>query len=81
MGYVEIDCQLCGVSFSIARIRRPEEEPSQAWTYHGSSYIDVSQHVPICGTGSGCTPLSHDGDGPDEHIAGPGCVATSGYSG
>lgn len=46
-------CQLCGVSFSFARIRRAEEPRSKAWTYDGSDYIDD----PICDVGSGCTSL------------------------
>jgi hypothetical protein len=35
MGYSEIYCQLCGVSFAIARIRTPQEPIEAAWAYHG----------------------------------------------
>lgn len=77
MGYVEHACQLYGVFFAISRIRRPEESPSKTWAYYGSSCI----RAPICGVGSGCIMLLHDDDLQREHLAGPGCVSTSGYSG
>lgn len=37
MGYYETYCQLCGVSFAIARHRRADEPPSAAWDYTGST--------------------------------------------
>ncbi|KUJ17088.1 uncharacterized protein LY89DRAFT_669511 [Mollisia scopiformis] len=75
--YKETVCQLCGVSFAITRFRRAEEDSSKAWAYYGSDYSDS----PICGVGSGCTALPRDDSENGEHLAGPGCVCTSGYSG
>ena len=39
MGYVEIVCQLCGVSFAIGRLRRPDEPQEAAWDYTGSGFV------------------------------------------
>ena len=39
MGYVEILCQLCGVSFAIGRLRRPDEPYEAAWDYTGSDFV------------------------------------------
>lgn len=36
MGYSEIICQICGVTFAIARIRTPQEPPTAAWDNHGT---------------------------------------------
>ncbi|CAI6342242.1 unnamed protein product [Periconia digitata] len=35
MGYSEVLCQICGVSFNIGRIRRPDEPRSAAWALYG----------------------------------------------
>lgn len=83
MGYVETLCQLCRVSFAIARIRRKDEPEEAAWDYTGSGHVETvtyTQDSDSCGYESGCETLE-SGDREGEHIAGPGCVSTAGYSG
>ena len=80
MGYFEYVCQLCGVSFAIARLRRADEPEQAAWAYNGVDFVSTSEDFPICVEGSGCTMPSHD-DRAREHVAGPGCVCQEGYSG
>ena len=81
MGYCEIVCQLCGVSFAIARIRRVDEPEEAAWSYYGSDFVDIEGGCDgPCGEDLGCS-TKPDGPRKGEHIAGPGCVATAGYSG
>ena len=82
MGYVETLCQLCGVSFAIARLRRADEPEEAAWSYYGSDFVDVDdQSDVICGEGSGCTVSDIEGNRAGEHLAGPGCVLGNGYTG
>ncbi|KAK3110279.1 hypothetical protein LTR53_015594, partial [Teratosphaeriaceae sp. CCFEE 6253] len=76
MGYVELDCQLCGVGFSIARYRKAGEPASAAWADYGSDYCDM---LSACEE-SGCTSVAHEGRDP-EHIAGPTCDCEHAYSG
>ncbi|CAD6571131.1 MAG: hypothetical protein ASARMPREDX12_004138 [Alectoria sarmentosa] len=82
MGYCETLCQLWGVSFAIARLRRADEPVEAAWDYAGSGYINAYDELNgICGEDSGCR-IHTDEDGREgEHLAGPGCVSESGYSG
>lgn len=77
MGYCETMCQLCGVSFAIARLRRADEPESAAWDYTGSMVVDA-EYYGLCGDGSGCTMPGDEGR---EHIAGPNCVSENGYTG
>ena len=89
MGYCEIKCQLCGVSFAIARLRRADEPPEAAWDYTGSGFVDHQDWWNPDGTcteSSGCKLLKREarfeGHGPGkEHIAGPGCGSGLGYTG
>ncbi len=98
MGYHETVCQLCGVSFAIARLRRADEPESAAWDHLGANYIgeepeyeDEKEEDIInrtCGgtRNSGCYLLNrlpdHSDSSPSkEHISGPGCASTRGYSG
>lgn len=81
MGYCEIMCQLCGVSFAIARLRRADEDEEAAWDYWGFDYVHADEKFEgLCGEGSGCTTPGND-DRHGEHVAGPACVSESGYSG
>ena len=82
MGYFEYLCQLCGVSFAIARLRRPDEPPEAAWDYAGFSYVHETEFLAgLCGESSGCQILRHDSAGGEEHAAGTGCRCRRGYSG
>ncbi len=89
MGYTETVCQLCGVSFAIARLRRIDEPPEAAWDYTGSGYVDEDGELTepeLCGESSGCQRLPRDdmpetGERTGEHIAGFGCISNRGYSG
>ncbi|KAL2061910.1 hypothetical protein VTL71DRAFT_7288 [Oculimacula yallundae] len=78
MGYVATLCQLCGVAFSIARIRAAHEPYESAWTYHGSGFVDAME---ICEGDSGCQYFERENENELEHVAGPGCYALRGYSG
>ncbi|KAK2761333.1 hypothetical protein FQN54_001855 [Arachnomyces sp. PD_36] len=55
MGYFEVNCQLCGVSFNISRIRTAEEPKSSAWG-HGmrSRWVDGGNYYG-CQPEDGCT--------------------------
>ena len=86
MGYFEVYCQICGVSFAIARNRRADEPHSAAWDYTGSAarsiHIAWDHFDETCGDGtdSGCQFVV-DGLDQSEHLAGPGCASVEGYSG
>ena len=81
MGYCETVCQLCGVSFAIARLRRADEPKEAAWSSSGPGFVDAGVLDELCGEGSGCTMPGFYGDRAGEHIAGPGCISENGYSG
>ena len=86
MGYHEIVCQLCGVSFAIARLRRADESPQAAWDYSGGGYVGGwEKHFQTCGESSGCKHSAREssqGEKLDpEHIPRPGCESYLGYSG
>ena len=76
----EIVCQLCGVSFAIARFRRADEPEDAAWSYDGRDFEIVDHPFKLCGGNSGCSTHG-EGARAAEHIAGPGCVSENGYSG
>lgn len=79
MGYSEAVCQLCGVSFSIARIRTIHEPLDAGWaTYGGDGFVEADS---MCEGTSGCQSVKRDGQNEAEHVAGPGCSSGSGYSG
>ena len=87
--YRETLCQLCGVSFAIARLRTVHEPPSAAWDRVGDIFVNVEDFVfdgenVQCNTNTGCTfverALTAEAD-LIEHIAGPGCISAAGYSG
>ena len=81
MGYCETVCQLCGVSFAIARLRRPDEPEEAAWSYYGSEFVDVEDDCNLlCGGEFGCS-IHQERPRNGEHIAGTGCVSEAGYSG
>jgi len=71
MGYFEHVCQLCGVSFAIARLRRADEPREAAWNYSGTGVVEYEDETghDDCGSTEG------------EHIAGPECHGVNAYSG
>ncbi|KAK2794238.1 hypothetical protein FQN50_009932 [Emmonsiellopsis sp. PD_5] len=78
MGHEEVHCQLCGVSFSIGRVRRRDEPPEAGWDFLGYEPVRTDSGDVIdetCGEDSGC--LFFYG----EHLAGLGCISQEGYSG
>ena len=88
MRYVEPFCLLCGVNLAIARLRRADETKEAGWDPTGFGYVEVDHSYDndrrmdvLCEEGSGCTVVDRGGDRPGEHLAGPGCVSRSGYSG
>ena len=84
MGNFETMCQLCGVSFAIARHRRADEPPSAAWDYTGSRYgsliLEALFRETCRDTGSGCELLESESS-TYQHIANPECASDNGYSG
>lgn len=89
MTYAEIHCQICGVSFAIARLRTPLEPPEAAWEYYGSGFVDQESRDPIeytCCKSSGCQTMERrlpigGNDMRKEHLAGWGCICAIGYTG
>ena len=83
MGYMEVYCQLCGVSSAIARLRRADEPRGAAWDYTGYDFAVADASTgggsKVCGENTDCARLDHRW--PLEHIAGPRCVSTADYSG
>lgn len=75
------------MSPAIARLRRADEPVEAAWSYYGHDFVDHdadNQYETKCIESSGCTyPKRETLGGRDEveHVAGPGCSATGGYSG
>ena len=62
MGFFETVCQLCGVSFGILLLRRPDEPSEASWDYTGSDHVDEDEELSeLCGESSGCQLLPHDG--------------------
>ena len=80
MGYSETRCQLCGVSFAIARHRRENEPQHAFWDYSGSPYVDPASIDESCGDATGCDFENYEMLG-YQHVAGPECTSVSGYSG
>lgn len=66
MGYSEILCTICGVSFNIARIRRKDEPTTAAWNYvnEADSFVEADEpdRFEDCGKNSGCTYYSRELD-------------------
>lgn len=84
----ETYCQLCGVSFAIARLRRADEPPEAAWSRYGDEYVTWGDFFAGPGSydpceSSGCQRSeTHTGDDEQhEHIAGPGCMGVYEYNG
>ncbi|TGO23546.1 hypothetical protein BPAE_0129g00300 [Botrytis paeoniae] len=81
MGYSENVCQICAVSFNLARCRTKYEPPEAGWGHSTSLYYareartcyDLSEE-------SGCEKIARNGP-LTAHIAGPNCVFDGGYSG
>lgn len=89
MGYCEVNCTLCGVSFAIARLRRADEPFSAAWAYYGEGFTNEDGTGWECSE-SDCQRITRDGVyGPDyagdntgvEHLPSPSCTFASGYNG
>lgn len=86
MGYSETMCELCGVSFAIARLRRADEPQTASWNYSGEAFIDDDKEARDDGniscykdSSSGCSSVPRGEE--FEHVAGPGCSLTTGYCG
>lgn len=67
MGYSEVYCHICGVSFNIGRIRKPDEPPSSAWDNTGySTGLFVRSPTPeasrSCPQEAGCLVVRRDMD-------------------
>ncbi|KAK5107812.1 hypothetical protein LTR62_000626 [Meristemomyces frigidus] len=74
MGYTEQVCQICGVPFNIGR-----EPELSAWRdYH---YDYITEEDTDCKDDGCSNVLRHPGADEAEHLAGPECTSTSGYSG
>jgi len=84
----ELVCQLCGVSFAVARLRREDEPLEAAWSKYNRRFVDFRGREVRCDRG-GCRHIQHtegfDARSVDddrlEHLVGPGCTSDRGYSG
>lgn len=89
MGYYENFCQICAVSFNLARVRTKCETQEAGWEKsNGLYYNDMGDPGSVLCSNmpeqSGCENVPVEGGGAfpeEEHIAGLGCVYTGGYSG
>ena len=82
MEYFETYCQICGVSFAIARNRRVDEPYSAASDHTGSADAAEDFISETCGDGFGSScKILDDGRHGFQHLAGPGCASIDGYSG
>ncbi|PQE32796.1 F-box-like domain-containing protein [Rutstroemia sp. NJR-2017a WRK4] len=89
MGYYENFCQICAVSFNLARVRTKCESREAGWELENGLYYNYMGDPAgvLCSNmpeQSGCKNVPVEGGGAfpeEEHIAGPGCVYTGGYSG
>ncbi|KAI9882687.1 MAG: hypothetical protein M1823_005563 [Watsoniomyces obsoletus] len=89
--YRELFCQLCGVSFGMARIRRPDEPFEAAWDTQGHDFCYKPSRAgedpcDACGpqAPSRCpsqSRVAYHGGLEVEHLAGPNCRSTHAYSG
>ncbi|SMR63724.1 unnamed protein product [Zymoseptoria tritici ST99CH_3D1] len=61
MGYYEIRCVLCGVTFSIARLRTRAEPRSHAWNVGGFGYCEHREE-PDAACEEGCTFVDREQD-------------------
>lgn len=72
MGYSEIHCHLCGVSFNIARIRTIGEPRSHAWKEYGtnqSTFIAANEYAwddKYCNDSTGCQIVFREDNIPHE---------------
>ncbi|EGP88400.1 uncharacterized protein MYCGRDRAFT_40891, partial [Zymoseptoria tritici IPO323] len=62
----QLHCVLCGVSFSIARLRTRHEPRSHAWNYEGTDFVDDNVQ-PGDKCGEGCCFVKR-GKAPDEFL-------------
>ena len=82
MGYSEISCQICAVSFNIARLSTRHEPPESGWGYSGP-YYEGDAFLSLCSMYpemSGCDN-DFDVDNGVLHLPGRGCVFTGGMNG
>lgn len=77
MGYHETVCQLCGVSFAIARIRNADEPYEASWAYFGGEHVGGDDGTGEESDDEGCSTMTDS----EEHIAGKSCRSTRGYNG
>ncbi|KAK2016459.1 hypothetical protein LZ32DRAFT_79544 [Colletotrichum eremochloae] len=90
MGYSEVHCHICGVSFNIGRLRTPKEAQTQP-SLPPELCADLARYTAnavfslqiACDDMDGCT--SREYPLPDrmeeEHVAGPNCNHEGGYQG
>ncbi|SMR60616.1 unnamed protein product [Zymoseptoria tritici ST99CH_1E4] len=68
MGYSEMHCTICGVSFRIGRIRTRHEPRSYAWAYFGSDICNQLALPDIdCSSSLGCTFVDRNKPTDDFH--------------
>ncbi|KAF7870596.1 hypothetical protein EAF04_004340 [Stromatinia cepivora] len=81
MDYYENCCQICGVSFNLARYRTKYEAAEAGWGYSNGLYYsgDTSSCLETDEEGR-CEDITVNGV-EDVHIAGLGCIFNGGYSG
>jgi len=78
IGYEEILCRLCGVSFNIGRIRRPEDPPSEGWTSTGDGKGFVEGQ--LCEEEDGCQLVERRDDFANPQSRDPVIKSVGNYS-
>ncbi|KAH7323221.1 hypothetical protein B0I35DRAFT_500067 [Stachybotrys elegans] len=94
MGYSEVQCQLCGVSFNISRLRTADEPCTAAWSNTGDGAtpfvtqedaLNHSRDGERCSAATACSTREHFlREYPAsfiEHIAAPDCRCQKAYLG
>ncbi|KAH8662381.1 hypothetical protein BX600DRAFT_319071 [Xylariales sp. PMI_506] len=87
MGYSEVYCHICGMSFNVGRIRRPDEPPAAGWSimgYSGGFFVCSSLYVrDFCPREAGCLvairPLPGRKQDPAEDVTDPADEADGDY--
>ena len=89
MGYYENCCQICAVSFNIARLRLAHESQKDGWGYSGPDYYMGEPNCSSCvyfTEVTGCENVHVEEEGGLNgsgviHYPGRGCTSDAGYNG
>ena len=81
MNYFEIACQLCGVSFFIAHLRRADEAQEATWNLAGRDFVIATESDDEDAHYKGSCCVIPNCGFYQEHLFRPSSVSKAGYSG